>query len=880
MADPRSILEGLLRRPAFWRADPPLPMVLVSGQASLAAVEMLAEPFQDCVPYAHVREGEHGSVLELVRALAGEHGQLGKPVGGSLLPPPRFPLAQFVLWAREQRDLPPESGGAWPPDPQAHSGYQEFKKRLKEWRKSRLAGYSSLKVSIDFVGRALVTWLPVGAVAVYFLGGVPDFVGIIPLALGILLALVGTAVQGWRSIRGSLTSRWFGRQPYLTYKRFERTPQYALRLAGASDADVERLLVHALARDLHEAYKKWITPWPSWGRGRYALLLLEVGRPDGVNARFLRLMEETTRETGLLVPMVMLAAVPEAEARPHGDPVQLDELAGAVDQWRAAVRLRVPDLRLSIRAETPADTPAPQGRPLTPRRGREVGYWFLVATLVLLPIGLVGWNQWDRVMHCGGLPWAERIGSECVGVVNATRDTPDDLFDGEVQELIQQIDANNAYAIESGRYVSVVVLGEFSIKKTTADDTRLAAAVSELQAVKQYQQDVSSTPRLRVLIANAGDNFAHGRRAARSITAMAEQEPHVMGVVGLPRSVAGVSDAIDELHLAKIPMVSSTATADTFGYIRDPVRPDHPGEPSPYYFHVGPTNFRMAALGARFAQQRLLAGVHKPSAVIVEDGSPGDQYAGNLADDFQAALSGQGVHVENRVTYTVESGGISSAAVKACRLKPDVIVYSGRASEFRDLLMAIEGNSCGKVRVIAGDDVVKVVHDHGAEIAAMKQVEVYYLALANRTLWRASSAEPTRFISKLLNGDYADNSDDNLILTYDAVSVIYQAAGSAYRGAGTQEGGLPSRGDILYRLARTTGEAAWEGSSGVIGFNATEQHAPADKAVALIRVAQNRQGNAEPVIRCGLLDTDETVKADPLCADLPDTALPGTQEKG
>jgi hypothetical protein len=51
--------------------------------------------------------------------------------------------------------------------------------------------------------------------------------------------------------------------------------------------------------------------------------------------------------------------------------------------------------------------------------------------------------------------------------------------------------------------------------------------------------------------------------------------------------------------------------------------------------------------------------------------------------------------------------------------------------------MAIEGNSCGKVKVIAGDDVVKVVHDHGAEIAAMKQVEVYYLALANRTLWRA-----------------------------------------------------------------------------------------------------------------------------------------------
>ena len=69
--------------------------------------------------------------------------------------------------------------------------------------------------------------------------------------------------------------------------------------------------------------------------------------------------------------------------------------------------------------------------------------------------------------------------------MNATGDTPDDLFDGEVQELVKQIDANNAYAIDSGRYVSVVVFGEYSITKTTANDTRLAAAVSELEAVKQ-----------------------------------------------------------------------------------------------------------------------------------------------------------------------------------------------------------------------------------------------------------------------------------------------------------------------------------------------------------------------------------------------------------
>ncbi|WP_336216403.1 ABC transporter substrate-binding protein [Nonomuraea sp. LPB2021202275-12-8] len=874
MADLRGVIEGLVRRPAFWRADPPLPTVLVMGPEAFQAIEMLAKPFQDCVPYADVRDGAHGSVLELVKALAGEHGQLGKPVGGSLLPPPRFPLAQFVVWAREQRDLPPEGGGTWPPDPQTHTGYREFKKRFKEWRKSRFAGYRNLKVSIDLVGRALVTWLPIGALAVYFLGGVTDFVGAVPLVGGGLLALVGAGWQGWRSIRGSLTFRWFGEQPYLTRKRFERKPQYALRLAGASEADIERLLVHALARDLREAYKKWITPWPSWGRGLYALLLLQAGTPDGVNARFLRLMEETTRETGLLVPMVVLAAVADVEARPQAGPAELDELAEAVRRWRAGARQRVPDLRLGVRAEA-VPAAAPGDRPLSPLRGRAVGYWLVVAALVVLPMSWVAWNQWDRAAHCGGLRWAERIGAECVGVVNATREAPEDLFGEEVRRLVQKIDANNAYAIDSGRYVSVVVFGEFSIRKTAADDTRLAAALSELAAVEQYQRDVSSTPRLRVLLANAGNNFAHGRRTARLITEMAEQDPHVMGVVGLARSVTGVSEAVGELHLAKIPMVSSTATADGLGYIHDPAKPDDPGDPSPYYFHVGPTNFREAALGSRFVEQRLLANVSKPSAVIVQDGSPSDQYTNNLADDFQAVLADRGIRVEDRVYYTVEAGGISSAAVKSCRLKPDVIVYAGRASEFRDFLMALEGNACGEVKVIAGDDVVKVVSDHGGEIAAMKQVEVYYLALAHRTLWRESSAEPTRFVSGLLKGAHKTASDDSLILTYDAINVIYQAANTAYRAVGAGEAGaLPSRGDILYRLARTAGDAAWEGSGGVIDFSASERHTPTDKAIAIMKVDEAAWGHAKPVVRCGLLDTGEAPGKDALCAKLPDAASP------
>ncbi|WP_219471388.1 hypothetical protein [Nonomuraea rhizosphaerae] len=873
MADLRNVIEKLLRRPAFWRPDPPLPTILVTGPLAPEAIKLLAEPFKESVPYALVEDGDHESVQALVEGLAE---RLGKRVDGALLPPPRFPLAQFVLWARQQLDARPDHWPeVWPPDPhKSPRGFKLFNERLKEWRRTRRGGDHGRKTSADFLARAATTWVPVGTLAVWWAGGAADLVGVLPWVVGGAVALAGTLGQGLLSIKGSLFIGWLRRQPYVPRRRFESTAKYALRLAGAEQEEIEQLLVHTLVRDLSEAYRKWIIPWPSWGRGLYPLLLVQVGSSE-TNARFLRLLDETTKQTGLLPPMVVLAAVPHVPDGARTGAEDLGELGGSVEAWRSAAGRRVPDLRIHAHADA---LPEVGDRQLLPRRRRAVGYWTAIGLLLVLPFAWVVWMQLDRNAHCGGLSWAERTGAECVGIVNADRATPGELFAGEVKELVKKIDANNAYAISSGRYVSLVLFGEFSIKRTEENDTRLAAAVSELAAVEEYQRTVASTPRLRVLIANAGDNFAHGRRTAQLITELSGQDPHVMGVAGLQRSVLGVSEAILELHLAKIPMVSSTATADGLGYIANPAKPRDIGDPSPYYFHVGPTNFREAALGARFAKQTLLAGVAEPTAVIVQDGSHTDQYTNNLADDFDLLLTEQGVKVMDRVAYTIEAGGISSSAVKACALKPHVVIYAGRSSEFRDFLAAIEGKACGEVKVIAGDDVVKAVTDFGAEIANMKQVEVYYMALAHRDLWTGEQVKPTAFVSRLLGKAHATASDDNLILTYDAANVIYQAANHAYRAPGADEAsGLPSKGDILYRLSRTAGEDAWEGSSGVIDFSAAELHAPVNKALAIMKVDGSEPDHTRPVVRCGILDANEAPSKDKRCAGLPDVAPHGAR---
>ncbi|MFG1962216.1 ABC transporter substrate-binding protein [Nonomuraea sp. NPDC049028] len=879
MADLRNVVEALIRRPVFWRADPPLPTVLVTGPEALAAAELLAKPFEDAVPYAHVKEGEHKSIQALVEALAGEQGELGKPVGGSLLPPPRFPLAQFVLWARKQRHLPPPGNKSedWLPAPGTHTGYRMFKERLKDWQRSSRDSDRGRRTSADFLARAATTWVPVGTLAVWWFNGPADLVGLAPWVLGLLVAALGTTGQAFFSIRGTLFTGWLRNQPYIRRDPFEGPAKYALRLANAKgadddadvkrdDTDVERLLVHALMRDLREAYKKWIIPWPSWGRGLYALLLIEVVDPDGVNARFLRLVEETTRTTGLLPPMVVLAAVSSVPPGPPIGSAELGRLPEVVGRWRAAARFRVPDLRIGIRA---TDVPAVgEYPPVLPRRKRALAYWTAIGLLLVLPFALVFWVQRDRAAHCGGLQWAERSGTECVGIVNAAGATPDDLFDGAVKDLVKKIDANNGYAIGSGRYVSVVLFGEFSITKTEANDIRLSAAVSELEAVEEQQRTASTTPRLQVLIANAGDNFRHGRRTAQLITELAARDPHVMGVIGLPRSVEGVSQAIEELHLAKIPMVATTATADRIGYVGDSADGKRPGQPSPYHFQVGPTNFREATLGARFARRMLLADVDKPSAVIVQDESITDQYTKNLADDFETALKAQGIAVKEPKDYNVESGGIQEAAVAACGLKPDVFLYAGRASEFLGFLASIEGSGCKDAKVLAGDDVVRAMADHAGEIAHMKQMEVYYVALAHRAVWNQSATKQTAFISDLLAGAHPKSSDDNLILTFDAANVLYQAASTAYRAGAQEGGGLPSRGDILYRLTRRV----WNGSSGKIDFGSADLHAPVDKAFAIMKVDVARAGNPKPVVRCGSLDATEPPPKDAVCAGLPDTA--------
>ena len=150
----------------------------------------------------------------------------------------------------------------------------------------------------------------------------------------------------------------------------------------------------------------------------------------------------------------------------------------------------------------------------------------------------------------------------------------------------------------------------------------LALDADDLQgayvAQKEYNDGVklSGGRLIRLLIANAGSNSDYVTEVAQQIVQAAQQDATIIGVMGWPCS-AYAQNAIPVLAAAHIPMVSSTASADSLSGI------------SPYFFRVAPPNKSQAIAGAKYAEQQL----HASHVALFVD--PKNPYSSSLADDFK-----------------------------------------------------------------------------------------------------------------------------------------------------------------------------------------------------------------------------------------------------
>ncbi|MBN6058194.1 hypothetical protein JYK22_40100, partial [Nonomuraea sp. RK-328] len=207
------VIDEAVRRPSPLSRERGLPILVFTGDPAAAArAAGTAAWFARRVPYARIDAGDFPDVAAIAERLAGAQGMLSTWVRGTLLPPPRFPLTLFALWAWSRRgaEIP---GAGTPPNPVVKR--LVFRQWMTEWRKERARTGRVRRAMADYVGRAMTTWIPASGLAAYGLQKLVDGLSLLVWGAGIAVALVGGLIHALLLIRGPSFYRWFRRAPYL-----------------------------------------------------------------------------------------------------------------------------------------------------------------------------------------------------------------------------------------------------------------------------------------------------------------------------------------------------------------------------------------------------------------------------------------------------------------------------------------------------------------------------------------------------------------------------------------------------------------------------------------------------------------------------------------
>lgn len=666
---PQEVIDRLLRRPSFWRADRPLPVLLVPG-AGLAPAD-LTRPHEGRLPLAHICADREAPLRELVEELAGEHGRLGRSMLSSLLPPPRFPLTRFVLWARAQR--PEEVPADITPALEV-----EVRQRFRAWRRKLASDRRARFAALDYFGRTITVWLP-GATLVT--SGFGRMVSLAAWAWGLGAAFAGALAHAFMLLAGPGFYRWFRRQEFLTRGRDESVAHYAVQVALAEEDDYDRLLVHALLEDLRQAYQRRIIPWPGWGRGWYGLLVLEDMRPGGVAHRFLRVTHEVVERTGLPGPLLVIAtgAVPGfAEPAPLSGP--LDEV---VAEWTDRSRRATRCPHVVVTAAEP-DEAYLAAKP-RPRRLRALGYWAVVLSLIVVPSTAAG----AATFGCG--PGLTRRDGQCVGVTDDPfRFDPDPVM----RPFLAKIKAQNEAIPATDPVAELVYFGPLTVKVKGTNRADMYGDAGELAGLAARQDVYNSYKRhgkrkIRILFANAGEQFGSAVEVAEQIARLPARD--LVGVMGLSQSRESVHQAIRILDAAHLVMVSTTATADRIATVD--------GRRSSWFFRMGATNSGEAAAMKWWLDRGLPGGGTGLSRIyVLEEENSRDIYSMDLAAALRRALP-----KSKDLTFT-DDRDLNDAVGTACSEGAQVLVYTGRTDLLTKVVEAWR-NCPAKPYILASSDV-------------------------------------------------------------------------------------------------------------------------------------------------------------------------------
>ncbi|MGP3979488.1 hypothetical protein [Streptomyces sp. KR80] len=687
------------------------------------------------------------------------------------------------------------------------------------------------------------------------------------------------------------------------------TPQ-AVAMRGSAEAreralfELEKLLLRALLGDLHRRRAGRFGPWGRRRRTRRVVLLAlppnqanEAGATDAAGeagtggaaeardvVRFLRAYRSAIYEPGSGSLLVFGVGCP--------DGYELEE-PGQEWDWQRSTNLAVPAQQLTpmtpgrhtprILQPTvqdadfeggglPVSALRPQGFPWGPRPEFGTELAAVTVALALAAYFVADWRQPPPDTHClDGSPVAMRVEPEPLpggpfaqGVLKGA--TVKDEYDA-ARQRIDELNERAVAAEKKGETVrKVVYLG--SSVSADPEEAEYNGEVPELRGIWLAQARLNSEAaadpenskvRLVVDVRDTGHNFKNAERVAQQVVAETKEgqkyQDHrtVVGVIGFSESRAETKAAAATLNDGRVPVISTTASANEMQ------------EAGEYYRPLAPSNDRETRVEAKFAHSgpiieessdpRKNTGycVSATRAVVVKD--PTDLYSDDLGDRFRKNFPGPSSVMEY-------PGGVASSAQtaeKVCaRMNEEggqrtVLYWASRVENFNAFLNDYVGRTeCAyrNLTVIGANELTNSALA-GKFDFAKKWLRLYYTAHVLPVRHEDMSGEAERFTDHYAYYAGEDDpwfNDGHGPLGHDAVRVLWDATVDAKQSSEEQV-------DSVTVKSKLDNEIRFQGVSGVIHYQkANESKPPLDKALVIVRYAGNSPGL---VLRCGAFSLND-----------------------
>ncbi|WP_280400640.1 ABC transporter substrate-binding protein [Nocardia carnea] len=458
--------------------------------------------------------------------------------------------------------------------------------------------------------------------------------------------------------------------------------------------------------------------------------------------------------------------------------------------------------------------------------------WWWVPAAVVVAALVVGAALWVPTLvrpddSCGTGVVHSGPHDECAGVTDGSY-----VFATELAEIEGRILAENRAVENSGEpYVSVVTMSPMTAGRSAESIVTMAGIRHRLEGAHLAQlaeNRTAATPKIKLLLANPGSDFAEWETAVGKIQERREDD-RIVAVTGIAFSIRNAVRAVERLSELQLPVIGSTLTADDLPVVRG-------------FYRVSPT----AAGHARAAAEYLATGADR--IMVIRDDNPADHYGTALDAAFRARFAAQPQRIVSRVeSYDSEVGNVATAfrgmLANICRNNPDTIYFAGRAAHALGFLTELAGRNCPEIpiQVVTGDDMAYYnLADSPARIALDTGVSVLYTGLVHEEAWRRhpdlfNRVAVARFTDECtgevcyreLSGDALD--DFAAVMDHDAVLTAVRAIRQAADFAGT----VVTPGQVIQAMKGLHGATQVSGASGMLSFD--EDGLPTDKPILILK---------------------------------------------